>query len=208
VVRGFREDLAQLLKARFPVLYVESYEEQRVIAEVSAVAGDAALMRTPRMVWTWSLSEGLVPPNGAARSGTTEPAAAPPSTWPGTAGPAAFGQPPVSTLPPGMQPPTEAFYGYGPAAQPAGLAAPIDVNTATAEQFAALPGFDPHRASRTVAQRQARSGFGSLEEFAIAAGLPPHQFAPLRHGLTCSPLRYGTGDPPSGQVPQGRVVDV
>ncbi|GAB3868289.1 hypothetical protein [Dactylosporangium cerinum] len=57
-MRGFRGDLAQLLKARFPVLYIESYEEQRVVAEVSAVARDAALLRTPRTVWTWSATGG------------------------------------------------------------------------------------------------------------------------------------------------------
>ncbi|MEW2381419.1 AAA family ATPase [Micromonospora sp. NPDC047707] len=69
---AFRDALAQMLKARFPMLYVESSEEQRVIAEVSAVARDAALVRTPRAVWTWSLTTGLVQPDGAARKGTTE----------------------------------------------------------------------------------------------------------------------------------------
>ncbi|HLU72729.1 MAG TPA: hypothetical protein VKZ82_11130, partial [Nonomuraea sp.] len=73
MTRPFREAFSQLLKARFPVLYIESYEEQRVIAEVSAVARDAALVRTPRAVWTWSVTEGLVQPDGAHRSGTTDP---------------------------------------------------------------------------------------------------------------------------------------
>ncbi|RKF25621.1 AAA family ATPase [Micromonospora globbae] len=71
---AFRDALAQLLKARFPVLYIESFEEQRVIAEVSAVARDATLVRTPRAVWTWSVTTGLVQPDGTARKGTTEPA--------------------------------------------------------------------------------------------------------------------------------------
>ena len=72
----FREALAQLLKARFPLLYIESYEEQRVIAEVAAVARDAAAIRTPRSVWTWSAIQGLVEPDGTRRQGTTDPAAA------------------------------------------------------------------------------------------------------------------------------------
>jgi hypothetical protein len=42
------------------ILYIESYEEHRVVAEVTAVARDAALVRTPRTVWTWSATEGLV----------------------------------------------------------------------------------------------------------------------------------------------------
>ncbi|MEV4464976.1 AAA family ATPase [Micromonospora echinofusca] len=69
----FRDTLSQLLKARFPVLYVESSEEQRVLAEVCAVAQDATLVRTPRAVWTWSLTTGLVQPDGTARKGTTDP---------------------------------------------------------------------------------------------------------------------------------------
>lgn len=72
---GFRAQLAQLLKARVPVLYIESYEEHRVVAEVVATAQDGALIRTPRGVWTWSATEGLVGPDGSARSGTTTPAA-------------------------------------------------------------------------------------------------------------------------------------
>ncbi|MEU0553215.1 AAA family ATPase [Dactylosporangium sp. NPDC006015] len=75
-MRGFRGDLAQLLKARFPVLYIESYEEQRVLAEVTAVARDASLLRTPRPVWTWSATQGLVQPDGVPHRGTTEPEAA------------------------------------------------------------------------------------------------------------------------------------
>lgn len=70
---GFRDALSQLLKARFPILYVESFEEQRVIAEVCAVARDATLVRTPRAIWTWSATTGLVQPDGAARKGTTDP---------------------------------------------------------------------------------------------------------------------------------------
>ncbi|WP_238007348.1 AAA family ATPase [Dactylosporangium sp. AC04546] len=72
----FRDNLAQLLKARFPVLYVESYEEQRVLTEVGRVAGDTTQLRTPRPVWTWSASDGLVQPDGTPRRGTTEPEAA------------------------------------------------------------------------------------------------------------------------------------
>ncbi|HEY0697323.1 MAG TPA: AAA family ATPase [Micromonospora sp.] len=73
---AFRETLAQLLKARFPLLHVESYEEHRVLGEVVAVARDAAAIRTPRAVWTWSAVQGLTQPDGVRRQGTTDPAAA------------------------------------------------------------------------------------------------------------------------------------
>ncbi|MFI7026070.1 AAA family ATPase [Micromonospora sp. NPDC049900] len=71
---SFRDALSQMLKARFPILYIESAEEQRAVAEVAAVAHDAALVRTPRAVWTWSLTTGLVQPDGVWRTGTNEPA--------------------------------------------------------------------------------------------------------------------------------------
>lgn len=73
MARPFRDDLSRLLKARFPILYIESYEEQRVVAEVTAVAQDATLVRSPRVVWTWSETEGLMQPDGVPRRGTTDP---------------------------------------------------------------------------------------------------------------------------------------
>jgi ATP-dependent 26S proteasome regulatory subunit len=62
-----------MLKARFPILYIESYEEERVIAEVTAVARDEWLLRTPRDLWIWSATQGLLQPDGGARKGTVEP---------------------------------------------------------------------------------------------------------------------------------------
>ena len=67
---SFRDELALLLKARFPLLYVESHEERRVLAELRAVAGDAARVRTARPVSVWSLSSGLVGADGEPVPGT------------------------------------------------------------------------------------------------------------------------------------------
>jgi ATP-dependent 26S proteasome regulatory subunit len=76
VSRSFRDTVGQLFKARFPILYVESHEEQRVVDEMTAVAYDAQRVRTPRSVWTWSLTEGLRQPDGSIRGGVDDPAAA------------------------------------------------------------------------------------------------------------------------------------
>ncbi|MFT4009186.1 MAG: AAA family ATPase [Nocardioidaceae bacterium] len=73
VKKSFRDNLALLFRARFPVLYVESFEEPRVLAEITAVAGDANLMRTVRPVYVWSATRGFVAPDGKAQSGTTDP---------------------------------------------------------------------------------------------------------------------------------------
>ncbi len=69
---GFRGELATLLKARFPLLYVETHEERRVMARIREVAGDGELVRTERAVWSWSATTGLVGPDGRVSANTSE----------------------------------------------------------------------------------------------------------------------------------------
>lgn len=61
---GFREELEDLVKARFPILYIESFEESRVLSEIEAVVGSAGTLRTPRALVTWTATEGLKYANG------------------------------------------------------------------------------------------------------------------------------------------------
>lgn len=70
---AFRDTLEHLFKARFPVLYIETFEEQRALAEVVAVARDVARLRTPRSVVTWSSTQGLRDETGKTKSGSTDP---------------------------------------------------------------------------------------------------------------------------------------
>jgi len=71
---GFRENLENLLKARFPLIYVESYEEQRVLAEITAVVSDKDRLRTPRRLMVWSSTEGLTVPGGQGPANSKAPA--------------------------------------------------------------------------------------------------------------------------------------
>lgn len=71
--KSFRDNLALLMRARFPLLYVESYEEPRVLAEITRVAADANLMRTTRPVYVWRATSGFVSPDGSPQAGTSEP---------------------------------------------------------------------------------------------------------------------------------------
>ena len=73
---AFRESLAVLLRARFPVLYIESFEERRVLAEIAVVTGPDGRLPTPRPVYTWSMTQGLIDPEGKTVSNTVEPARA------------------------------------------------------------------------------------------------------------------------------------
>jgi AAA+ superfamily predicted ATPase len=67
---SFRLTLSELLKARHPVLLIESYEEDRVVEEITAVAGDPDLVRTPRQVRVWSATSGLAAPGETGPAGT------------------------------------------------------------------------------------------------------------------------------------------
>lgn len=71
--QSFSSVLDQMFKARFPILYVQTFEEQRVLAEVSAVA---AGLRVSRPVWTWSATQGLAAADGTAQRGTQDPSVA------------------------------------------------------------------------------------------------------------------------------------
>ncbi|MEV0251791.1 AAA family ATPase [Nocardia sp. NPDC050712] len=70
---SFRRGLTQLLQARFPLLYIETFEEQRVLDEIVATA---AGMKTPRPVWRWSVTDGLARAGQAPERGSTDPIAA------------------------------------------------------------------------------------------------------------------------------------
>ena len=74
--QGFRDELTQLLQARYPLLVVETHEEQRVVREIRAVAEDSARLRTPRRVYIWSSTTGLAPAGGPPISETRTASAA------------------------------------------------------------------------------------------------------------------------------------
>jgi hypothetical protein len=74
--QGFRDELTQLLQARYPLLVVETHEEQRVVREIRAVAEDGARLRTPRRVYVWSSTTGLAPAGGPPIADTRAASAA------------------------------------------------------------------------------------------------------------------------------------
>lgn len=77
---------------------------------------------------------------------------------------------------------------------PAAAPITVDVNSATVDEFRALPGFSKKRAEAAVAARLGRSRFASVQEFADDLGLEPHELVRLRDQLTCSrPRRKSFG---------------
>ena len=57
---SFEKLTSNLLKARFPFLYVNSWEEERIINTVKVIAKDKELIKTVRNVFTWTLTDGLI----------------------------------------------------------------------------------------------------------------------------------------------------
>ncbi|TCS96605.1 AAA family ATPase [Hazenella coriacea] len=55
----FEQTLANLLKARFPFLYIPTWEEDRLIQIIHTVVNDLQLINTPRKVMTWSVTTGM-----------------------------------------------------------------------------------------------------------------------------------------------------
>lgn len=61
--------------------------------------------------------------------------------------------------------------------------APIDLNTATAEQLDTLDGIGPATAAKILEERQRRGGFSGVDDLAQIPGIGPKRLATLREQL-------------------------
>jgi len=87
------------------------------------------------------------------------------------------------------------------------VAAPIsslvDVNNASEQEIAAIPGVGPLLAKKSIKFRESIKGFQSVEDFAQALGLKPHILEQIRSLVVISPIK-------ATQVAakrSGRIVD-
>jgi hypothetical protein len=81
---------------------------------------------------------------------------------------------------------------------------PVEVNTADAARLATLPHFNPERVAHVLAVRKTRGGFVTLNDFAAAAGLAPHELVAVRDRIVVTP----PPPEPDQPGPYGRIVDV
>ncbi|QJD86421.1 AAA family ATPase [Cohnella herbarum] len=56
---AFKTHLSNLLRARFPFLYISTWEEERALSVIRSVATQESLIKTTRKVFTWSLTNGM-----------------------------------------------------------------------------------------------------------------------------------------------------
>lgn len=65
--------LANLLKARFPFLYIQTWEEDRVLSVIRSVANDVGLIKTQRELLTWRMTTGILDGNGQVKGDCKAP---------------------------------------------------------------------------------------------------------------------------------------
>lgn len=59
MTKHFKLDMANYFRARFPFLYISTWEEERVIGEMKQIVQSEELIKTPRTLFTWSVTEGI-----------------------------------------------------------------------------------------------------------------------------------------------------
>lgn len=65
--------LSGLLKARFPYIYMSTWEEERAICMIESIVHNAAMIKTVRKIFIWTQTDGFVDETGAQVKSTTDP---------------------------------------------------------------------------------------------------------------------------------------
>ncbi|MFP7288143.1 helix-hairpin-helix domain-containing protein [Shouchella clausii] len=128
----------------------------------------------------------MAPPAAPSQQTSAAPQAAP------------FQQPPQSA--PFQQPSQSASFQQQP------ISRPIDLNTASEAEMAAVPGIGIILAKRIAMKRQETGAFRSFEEFAIQMGLNEQAAGVLRTQVSFSQPEPQT-EPKPGTPRSGRVID-
>ena len=70
------QKMANLLRARFPYIYITTWEEERAVEFVKETVSDEKTIKTVRKVYQWSQSNGFQDEDGRVRNNTSTPAQA------------------------------------------------------------------------------------------------------------------------------------
>lgn len=69
----FESLLSNLLMARFPYIYISTWEESRALGAVCEIASDPAKIHTARKVYTWRITDGLKCSDGSLKEDLRSP---------------------------------------------------------------------------------------------------------------------------------------
>lgn len=72
-VYAIRENLVNMFKARFPVLYIITWEEERATNLINEISNDESIIKTKRNVYIWNQVDGIVVDNCYAKEDTKQP---------------------------------------------------------------------------------------------------------------------------------------
>ena len=67
--------------------------------------------------------------------------------------------------------------------------APVNLNTATVEQLATIPGVGPRMAERIIDYRQKNGGFKKVEDLMNVSGVGEKSFLKMKPLITVAPLK-------------------
>lgn len=85
-------------------------------------------------------------------------------------------------------------------------ARPVDVNSATASELAAIPGLSLLLARRIVRHRSRHGRYSSPSDILTVEGIDPRQYRRLRPFITTSPVASGRTDRPTRPEPWSKAV--
>ena len=72
MMNKFDKELCDLLRARFPFINITTYEEERLITDLTRIVTTPDLIHTVRNVYVWKLSEGFRDQNGMIQKDTLD----------------------------------------------------------------------------------------------------------------------------------------
>lgn len=70
--RDSQKELADLFKARFPYVYIPTWEEKRCVQFILSIAWDESLIRHKREVFSWTQTEGFINEGTKTKAGGTQ----------------------------------------------------------------------------------------------------------------------------------------
>ena len=104
--------------------------------------------------------------------------------------------------------PTQSMFGSAPVSSQAPVQTGIDVNTASAEIFATLPGITIIDGKKAVSYREANGGFKNIDEFYSCINAKPHIIANIMNSVYVGAPVQASAQPKAKSSTPKRTIDI